>query len=239
MTALGVASASGATKRFVRSLPHRDRLRLRPGEVTYGLVLGSTREDTTVVDLESGAIVRWRVPWPPETDSDLALFDVVEAQLADDLEGDDLAQPEAVTIAGPPELVGSLRGRKARRVLKGLVASPEQHLLGFPGSAAPYWEFHGMRPSVTLVAPSRGPVLFRRKADDSVWARFGGPRSDHWLPVEDRRALACLWTTGRDRLSGRSLAGALGFRPQYVLVTVSRPRQGHCYKTVAALLPRP
>lgn len=230
------------------------------------LVLANGPDDITAVELRTGAFVRLRTtdtapasapapapapapaagepagpPGPPDRSEQQVLlpFDVVDATWAEDPQRDDLAQPEAVTIAGPPELVGSLRGRKARRVLKGLVASPEQHLLGFPGSAAPYWEFHGMRPSVTLVAPSRGPVLFRRKADDSVWARFGGPRSDHWLPVEDRRALACLWTTGRDRLSGRSLAGALGFRPQYVLVTVSRPRQGHCYKTVAALLPRP
>ena len=43
-----------------------------------------------------------------------------------------------------------------------------------------------------VVVPSRGPVLFRRREDDTVWARFGWPRSDNWLPVEDRRAIAAL-----------------------------------------------
>ncbi|HXW32561.1 MAG TPA: hypothetical protein VEJ21_05650 [Acidimicrobiales bacterium] len=182
-----------------------------------------------------------RVP-DPETawdDGGLLPFDVVDAIWAEDPQRDDLAQPEAVTLSGAPTLVGRLRGRRARRLLKGLVAPPAQHLLGFPGSAAPYWEFHGMRPSVALVVPSRGPLLFRRQPDNSVWARFGWPRIDQWLPVEDRRATAALWASGRDRLSGRALVSALGFRPDFLLVTVTRPRQGHCYKTVKALLPRP
>ena len=207
------------------------------------LVLAYGPEDIPAVELRTRAFVRLRVdtgghPGGEEQDG-LLPFDVVDATWAEDPQRDDLAQPEAVSLSGPPVLVGSLRGRRARRLLKSLVAPPAQHLLGFPGSAAPYWEFHGMRPSVALVAPSRGPLLFRRRGEDSVWARFGWPGSDHWLPVEDRRALACLWASGRDRLSGRSLTGALGFRPHYLVVAVSRPRQGHCYKTVAALLPRP
>jgi hypothetical protein len=203
------------------------------------LVLAYGPEDIAAVELRSGAFVRLRVDGGMEEQDGLLAFDVVDATWAEDPQRDDLAQPEAVSLSGPPVLVGSLRGRRARRLLKSLVAPPAQHLLGFAGSAAPYWEFHGMRPSVALVAPSRGPLLFRRRGDDSVWARFGWPGSDHWLPVEDRRALACLWASGRDRLSGRGLTGALGFRPSYLLITVSRPRQGHCYKTVAALLPRP
>ncbi|MHB8593004.1 MAG: hypothetical protein ACYDB3_01540, partial [Acidimicrobiales bacterium] len=87
--------------------------------------------------------------------------------------------------------------------------------------------------------PSRGPLLFRRRADDSVWARFGWPRSDNWLPVEDRRAIGALWASRRDRLAGKELAGALGYRPHFLVVVLSRPRNGHCYKTVVALLPRP
>jgi hypothetical protein len=72
-----------------------------------------------------------------------------------------------------------------------------------------------------------------------VWARFSASRNDNWLPVEDRRAMAALWASRRDRLSGKALASALGFRPHFLLVSVSRPRDGHCYKTVAAILPRP
>lgn len=217
---------------------HRARA-TRPASRHRCMVLACGTDDTTAVDLGTGAVVRLRVDWSDEHEPDLSPFDVVDADWAGDPQRDDLAQPEALTVEGIPAKVGELRGRTARRVLKHLVAPPEQHLLGFAGSAAPYWEFHGMRPSVALVVPSRGPVLFRRRADESVWARFGWPRSDNWLPVEDRRAMAALWASRRDRLSGKDLAGALGFRPHFVVVTLSRPRDGHCYKTVAALLPRP
>jgi hypothetical protein len=40
-------------------------------------------------------------------------------------------------------------------------------------------------------------------------------------------------------LSGKGLSTALGFKPHFVVVSISRPRDGHCYKTVTAILPRP
>jgi hypothetical protein len=203
------------------------------------MVLACGEEDIAAVDLGSGALVRLRVSPSEEADPSLAPFDVVDATWASDPQRDDLAQPEAISLQGAPEAVGSLRGRKARRILHHLVAPTEQHLLGFPGVSAPYWEFDGMRPSIALVIPNRGPLLFRREADDSVWARFGWPRSDNWLPVEDRRAVAALWATRQNRLWGKELSRALGFRPHVLVVTVSPPRNGHCYKTVAAILPRP
>ncbi|HVC70800.1 MAG TPA: hypothetical protein VNC61_11160 [Acidimicrobiales bacterium] len=204
------------------------------------LVLACGVDDTSGIDLDSGALVRLRIGWTEAgAEADLSPFDLIDAAWADDPERDDLAQPEAVTVAGLPERVGTLRGRRARRFLRHLVAPDEPELLGFPGTSAPYWEFRGMRPSVALVVPRRGPVLFRRREDGTVWARFSAARSDNWLPVEDRRAMATLWASRRDRLSGKDLATALGFRPHYVLVAVSRPRDGHCYKTVVSILPRP
>jgi hypothetical protein len=203
------------------------------------IVLACTSEDTTAVDLGSGAVVRLRVAWGEQREPDLSPFDVVDVTWADDPERDDLAQPEAVTAAGVPSALGAFRGRRVRRVLHDVVVPAQHHLLGFPGVSAPYWEFHGMRPSVAVVVPSRGPVLFRRPEDDTVWARFGWARSDNWLPVQDRRAIAALQGARRDRLSGKDLAAALGFRPQFLVVALSQPRDGHCYKTVTALLPRP
>lgn len=227
-----------------RTPAHRARRRRRrtgpppPGTHRY-LVLACGAQDTTGVDLATGALVRLRIGWEHGRSADLSPFDVVDATWADDPEQDDLAQPEAVTVAGMPERVGTLHGRRARRVVRRLVAPTEPHVLGFPGTSAPYWEFRGMRPSVALVVPSRGPVLFRRRADGSVWTRFSTGRSDNWLPVEDRRAMAALWAARRDRLSGKALASALGFRPHFLVVVLSTPRGGHCYKTVAAILPRP
>ncbi len=202
-------------------------------------MLACGADDVTGVDLTSGAMTRLRVTWEPDRRPDLGPFDLVDAVAAADPERDDLAHPEAITVDRISGSLGTLGGRPARRILRHLVAPVEPNLLGFPGTSSPYWEFRGMRPSVALVAPSQGPLLFRRRSDESPWARFGWPRSDNWLPVEDRRAIAALWAVQRDRLSGKDLASALGFRPHYLVVALSRPRNGHCYKTIVAFLPRP
>ncbi len=202
------------------------------------LVLACHPEDTVGLDLASGAMIRVRVPWPEERQPDLEPFDVVEVSLAAEPERDDLAQPEAVTANGLPRHLGNLRGARVRRALRRLVAPVEDHILGFPGATAPYWEFRGFRPSLALVVPAKGPVLFRRLADRSVWVRFGWGRSDNWLPVEDPRCNRVLDVARRDRLAGKDLATGLGFKPHYLLAALSVPRDGHSYKTVRAILPR-
>ncbi len=222
-----------------RGLRRRGRLPTQAPGTHRCMVLACTAEDTTAVDLETGAIVRLRIEWGEDNEPTLAPLEVVDARWAEDPERDDLAQPEAVTVTGVPVALGSVGGRRARRVLRDVALPPQPQLLGFPGSSAPYWEFRGMRPSVAVVVPSRGPVVFRRREDDTLWARFGWPRSDNWLPMEDRRVAAALHRARRDKLSGKDLEGALGFRPHFLVVVLSRPRDGHCYKTVAALLPRP
>ena len=221
-----------------RSARRREKVPTAGGSTLHLLVLSSTLEDTTVVDLATRTVMRVRVPWPEDYEPDITAFDVVEVTLADDPERDDLAQPEATTAADLPRHVGTLRGRQLRKLLRRMVASPDGPLLGFPGPSAPYWEFRGFRPSVALIEPTRSPQLIRRQADGSTWVRFGWDRDDVWLPVEDRHAARALDAARRERLSGKSLATALGFDPQYLLVTVSPPRDGHCYKVCAAVLPR-
>ncbi|MHB1503431.1 MAG: hypothetical protein ACYCYD_05555 [Acidimicrobiales bacterium] len=241
--ALVDSPASARTRRGHRE-PARSTRPARPrrsGPVPAGqrryMVLACNPDDTVAIDLATGAVARLQVPWPEGREPDLSSFDLIDIVPSPDSEPDDPAQPEAVGIASLPARAGSLRGRRARKLLRAVTAPGEKHLLGFPGGSAPYWEFRGMHPSVALLQPALGPLLFRRR-DDSVWVRFGWPRVDLWLPVEDRRAIAALWAARRDRLAGKDLAGALGFKPSYVLVTLSKPRSGHCYKTVSALLPR-
>jgi hypothetical protein len=229
---------SGTARELVRAIQSRSRIEVAGGTALTLLVLACHAEDTTGVDLASGTLVRVRVTWPEDHGPDLAPFDVVEAQLAEEPERDDLAQPEAVTAAGLPRHLGTLHGRRVRQLLHELTAPVEEHVLGFPGASAPYWEFRGFRPSLALVVPSKGPVLFRRIEDRSTWVRFGWGRSDNWLPVEDPRAERALDVARRDRLMGPDLASALGFKPHYLVASLSTPRDGHCYKTVRALLPR-
>ncbi len=224
-------------KLLLRDIPRRRRLRMVGGTHLVVLVLASTREDTTAVDLSSGALIRLRVPWPPEHEPDLAAFDVVEATLAQDPETDDLAQPEAATVADLPRHVGTMRGRRVRAMLQRLAARPDGPLLGIPGPSAPYWEFWGNRPSTALIVPTRGPQLIRRE-DGSTWVRFGWDRDDVWLPTTDRNAARALDAARRDRLSGKALSTALGFRPHYLLASLTGPHNGYCTKVCAAVLPR-
>lgn len=229
---------SGTARDLVRSISPRDRIAVEGGSALTLLVLACNEEDTAGIDLASGALVRARVPWPAGHRPDLAPFDVVEAVLADEPERDDLAQPEAVSARGLPRHLGTLHGRRVRQLLHPLAAPMEEHVLGFPGISAPYWEFRGFRPSLALLVPTKGPVLFRRAGDRSVWIRFGWGRSDNWLPVDDLGTIRALDAARRDRLQGKDLASALGFKPHYLVASVSRPRDGHCYKTIRALVPR-
>jgi hypothetical protein len=214
------------------------RADLRGGSELSLLVLACTAEDTTAIDLASGALIRLRAPWPVGHEPDLTAFDVVEARLADDPETDDLAQPEAATAAELPRHVGTMKPRRARRLLRALAAPPDGPLLGFPGASAPYWEFRGQRPSATLIVPTRGPQFIRRLDEGSTWVRFGWNRDDVWLPVESADATRALDAARRDRLSGKALATALGFRPHYLLISLTQPRDSHCYKICTAVLPR-
>jgi hypothetical protein len=227
-----------ATRRLISRTPQRDSVDLSSGAAIYGLVLGSTNESTTVVDLASQAIVRWRIPWPLDIETDLAAFDVVEGQLAENIERDDLAQPEAVTLLDLPRRLGTYRGRRVRTWLEQLASPADGPLFGFRGPSAPYWEFRGERPSVALIAADRGPQLLRRPDDGSTWVRFGWFGDDVWLLCEDAHAIRTIESTRRTSLSGKDLATALGFRPTYVLTTLSQPLDGHCYKSCTGLLPR-
>lgn len=231
-------ASTRAIKRLVERMPQRSTVDLSPNSTVYGLVLGSTNEMTTVVDLASQAIVRWRIPWPVDFETDLAVFDVVEGKLASDVERNDLAQPEAVTVVDLPRRLGTYRGRRVRRWLEQLTSPADGPLFGFRGPSAPYWEFRGERPSVALIAADRGPQLLRRHDDGSTWVRFGWYGDDVWLLCEDAHAIRAMEATRRMSLAGKDLASALGFRPTYVLTTLSMPIDGHCYKSCTGLLPR-
>lgn len=204
----------------------------------------SSEGDLVVVDLATSVLARLEeVPrvvgaerLPGEGLGPFAVLDVPSRSLAP---VGDPARPEAQAVRAPAVVVGIVGRRRARRLLKSLLAPPEPQLLGFAGPSWPYWELKGDRPSVAVVAPSRGPVVYRRAEDASVWVRFGWHRTDNWLPLTDPLAARALEDRQRGRLGGRALAAALGFRPAYLVVAVGRPHAGYCPKTVVALLPRP
>ncbi len=226
-----------ATKRLITRTPQRDSVDLRSGAPVYGLVLGEKRVHHGHRSCEPGdrALAH---PVAARHRTDLAAFDVVEGELAENIERDDLAQPEAVTLLDLPRRLGTYRGRRVRGWLEQLASPADGPLFGFRGPSAPYWEFRGERPSVALIAADRGPQLLRRPDDGSTWVRFGWFGDDVWLLCEDQHAIRTIEATRRTSLAGKDLATALGFRPMYVLTTLSQPLDGHCYKSCTGLLPR-
>ena len=231
-----MANALAARRR--RPAPTTGRLTIHGGETLRALVLSSSLDDTIAIDLASGVLVRLRVPWPRGTEPDLESFEIVQVTVAENPEQNDPAHPEAITVAELPRKIGDLHGRRVRSLLADLAVPQDGSLFGFRGTSAPYFELDGSYPSVALITPSRGPQLLRRHEDDSVWVRFGWGSEDVWMPMVGRMGRRVLDAARRERLSGKELQTALGFRPHYLLTTISRPRAGHSYKTVSAILPR-
>ena len=83
---------NGTARGVARAVKHRDQIAVEGGTALTVLVLACHEEDTTGIDLASGALVRIRVDWPEQHGPDLAPFDVVETLLAEEPERDDLAQ---------------------------------------------------------------------------------------------------------------------------------------------------
>ena len=172
------------------------------------MVLACGIEDTTAVDLEQrsrgppahrvgrGAPNRTSSPstsstWRgPTTPSD-----------------DDLAQPEAVTVSRRPPALGTFKGRRARGVLRRVVIPAGKHLLGFPGTSAPYWEFRGMRPVGGAGGPQPGagalPPSRRTTRSGRASAGPGATTGSRW-----RTAGPCT------RLGGDAARPAVGKGPR-------------------------
>lgn len=184
------------------------RTSLAGAEVELLLLAGGQRW-CAAMQLDTGALVgaRWDEPVPG-----LAPFVVARARIAGDQSDADPVRPEEVTLDAPPRPVGAANRRQAERLLRNVLHPPYEHLLGIAGPAIPYWTLDGTRPSIAVVAPSPPPVVRGGQC------RFRWRNLDHALPVLPRA------------LVNRPA------RPRRLLVTLSAPRQGYCYKVVAALL---
>lgn len=121
-------------------------------------------------------------------------------------------RPEAVSLAGPPDPVTTMSRRQAERWLRPLLHPRREHLLGFAGPAVPYWTLTGERASVAVVAPPQRPTVAGGEC------RFLWRNMVHVLP-----------------LLPTALATSPA-RPRRLVVALTPPRSGHCYKVVAALL---
>lgn len=196
------------------------------------LVLSGTPSEAFGVDLRTGMLRRlvWRQEAPV-----FDAFDVVEANA---LPADDVPFPADTTGAIDPVVLGTMRGRRAGKLLKPLVHPGSQPLLGAATSTVTYWTLGSGAPSVALVAPAAGPVV-ERDAHLHLRCRFRWRRLDHDLPLADPTLDEKLSHPTATRLAGGTLARALGWKPERLVVSLDPPIDGRCQKVVAGLLPRP
>jgi hypothetical protein len=209
----------------VRDVP---RLEDAPGTTLELLVLATDHRYCAGVDLASGALVRAWSPQPAERT--LHLYDTVRVTLDGSIDGlPDPAQPEALSLAGPPERTGRLQGRRVERLLRPLLHPLGQPLLGIHGPAVRFWERCKDHPSIGLVEPEGLPVLER--SGDYLACRFGWRGTLVEMPCIDRRQAAMMDRAGRARMTVN--------RGDRLVVALHPPIDGHCHKVVEAILPRP
>jgi hypothetical protein len=177
------------------------------------LVLSISALGMTAVDLASGAVVRTN---ESQLDGvELRPYDVVGARLADEPQPFDPTQPEAVVLAEPPRCLRRVAPRRADRWLRPLLHPERSHLLGFAGPSLPFWQLDGNRPSVALVA---APAAVRVDDQGLPRCRFLWRSLVHDLPLAVR--------------SGAELPAEAA----KVVVALTPPIEGHCYKVVTGLL---
>lgn len=195
-------------------------------------MLASTPGGGVGVDLDSGALLRtqWTEPAPV-----FCPYELIEAE---SLGGDDLPFPRDMVSAARPASIGRMRGRRAERLLRPLGHPTTQPLLGTATSTLTYWTLPAGAPSVALVAPGAGPVVERIRGSD-MRCRFRWRRLDHDLPLDDPALEERLSHPTANRLMGVTLARALGWKPERLLVSLRPPVDGRCEKVVSGLLPRP
>lgn len=184
-----------------------------PGAELTLMVLSASPLGLAAVDLGSGGIVRTGAD---QLDGvSLRPYDVVSARVAAEAGPGDLTQPEALSLAAAPRPLRRLAQSRAEQWLRPLLHPEWAHLLGFAGPSVPFWELDGSRPSVAVV-PARASVGI---GDDGLLhCRFLWRTLVHDLPVAFRRRTPVPSEVAR------------------VVLALTPPVEGHCYKVVTGLL---
>ena len=206
---------------------------VEPGTNLRIVVLAAGKRACIGVDLASGAFVR--AHQSGAGGRRLLPFDVAEGIVGvERVERPE--HPESVDVESPLTAVGRLSGWRLDRLLRPLAHPAGRPLLGFHGSSIPSWQLDGDRPSLALLDIGTG---FTVTVDASgVRCQFfwnGLPQS---VRFEDPTLLSRLDWLPHNPLRGQALDQVLGFTPQRLVLALSRPVHGHCYKVAAAALPR-
>lgn len=219
------ASTASETHPVLKDLPRRQ---VAAGATVSMLVVAADDTHCAGVDLDTGALVRGWSPAPAPVR--IRPYDVVRATLDGDIDAvPDPYQPEALGLAGPPEPVDRLSGRRCERLLRPLIHPTNQPLLGISATAIPFWQRSADHPSIALVEPE-GKVTFVRQGP-YLACQFSWQGHVRELPCLDRVLARYMDRTGRARLT----AG----KGDRLVVALTAPIDGRCHKVVETLLRRP
>ena len=210
--------------RVLREQPHAP---LAEGATLELLVVSADDVHCAGIDLATGALVRAWAPAPPE--ARIRPYDVVHVTCHDDPEMvPDPAQPEAVAVVAPPEVVSRMTNRRCERLIRPLLHPSNQPLLGISATAIPFWQRSADHPSIALVEPAGRIVMIREGS--YLACRFPWQDHERELPCLDRGLAGYMDRHGRTRLT----AG----KGDRLVVSLTAPIDGRCHKVVETVLRR-
>ncbi len=181
---------------------------------SFGGLEGTARAE----QMEPGAPEGVETPTPEWPERQLS---AVALTLASDSDPPDPARPEAVALAGQPVLIGQLRRRTTRRLLRQLVTKTnDRPLLGTLGPSISYGDLDGTRPSVAIVAPQAQPRF--GIGPNGPWCQFALAGRRHTMPCSEGAAPD---------------ASATGHDTKLLVVALGAPRRGQVPKIVLGALP--
>jgi hypothetical protein len=206
-----------------------------PGATLHVLVLAPSRELTYGVDLGSGAFVKMHHERPYRTEEAPRYGDVAVGQLAaTDANPPEALPAEDVVLQSPLRTVGRMKPRHIEKTLQPLHHLSGRPLFGCEGPALPMWSVGRTTNGVTLVEPESDLAVTVTERGTTV--RFRWRNHTYQLPLEDHRVNRRLDWLPDSPATGRALARVIGFFPSRVLLSLTEPVNGYCYKTAVALL---
>lgn len=190
------------------------------------LILAPGHRSLMAVDLVSGALVRAHSP--VDLPGDWLPFDVVGSTVLLGTQPADPAAPESIEMLDEPDHLGHMDWWSAEPLLRPLLHPRGSAILGFTGASALYWSLEGTRPTIGILDTQPHLVA----GPHGLACRFLWHGLVHELPITDRRLPPWQPALGR-----QELADYLGHPARRILVALTPPHEGHCYKVVAGILP--
>lgn len=210
--------------RVLRDLP---RTPVAEGMTLELLVVAAADTHCAGIDLQTGALVRTWSPCAPE--ARIRPYDVVHATCDGDPETvPDPAQPEAVALSAPPEVVSRITSRRCERLIRPLLHPQNQPLLGITATAIPFWQRSGDHPSIAVVEPE-GRIMMIREGS-FLACRFLWQGHERELPCLDRGLAGHMDRHGRTRFT-------VG-KGDRLVISLTAPIDGRCHKVVESVLRR-